>query len=61
MVKFADFSRPLCVFPVLFKADLIFKDLFKIVMYIQVLFKTVSTLIKGLIRPPLEPNTESFF
>ena len=26
MVKFKDFSRPLSVFPVLFKANLIFKD-----------------------------------
>ena len=26
MVKFKDFSRPLSIFPVLFKANLIFKD-----------------------------------
>ena len=26
MVKFKDFSRPLSVFPVLFKSNLIFKD-----------------------------------
>ena len=43
MVKFKDFSRPFCVFQVLFKANLIFKD-FKTVLYIQVLFKPVRTL-----------------
>ena len=42
MVKFKDFSRPLSVFPVLFKANLLFKT----VLYIQVLFKPVQTLEK---------------
>ena len=41
MVKFKDdFSRPLSVFQVLFKANFIFKT----VLYIQVLFKPVRTL-----------------
>ena len=40
MVKFKDFSWPLGVFQVLFKASLIFKT----VLYIQVLFKHVRTL-----------------
>ena len=38
MVEFMDFSRPLSDFPVLFKADLIFKD------FLQVLFKPVQTM-----------------
>ena len=42
MVKFKDFSRPLSVFQVLFKANLIFKT----VLYIQVLVKPVRTLVK---------------
>ena len=40
MVKFEEFTRPLSVFQVLFKANLIFKT----VLYIQVLFKPVRTL-----------------
>ena len=44
MVKFKDFSRPLSVFQVLFKANLIFKTF----LYIQVVFKTVLTLSKAL-------------
>ena len=44
MVKFKDFSRPLSVFQVLFKAKCIFNDFFKTVLYIQVLFKPVQTL-----------------
>ena len=43
MVKFKDFSRPLSVFQVFFKANFIFKD-FKTVLYIQVLYKPVRTL-----------------
>ena len=35
MLKFKDFSRPLSVFRVLFKANLIFKRLFKTALYIQ--------------------------
>ena len=47
MVKFKDFSRPLSVFQVLFKAKLIFKR----VLYIKVLFKPVPTLvIDGIIQ-----------
>ena len=37
--KFKDFSWPLSVFQVLFKADLVFQGVFKTVLYIQVLFK----------------------
>ena len=44
MVKFKDFSRPLSVFQVLFKANFIFKDFSKTVLYIQVLFKPVRSL-----------------
>ena len=43
MVKFKDFSGPLSVFQVLFKANFIFKDL-EDILYIQVLFKPVRTL-----------------
>ena len=44
MVNFMNFSMPLSVFQVLFKANLFFKD-FKTVLYIQVLFKPVRTLV----------------
>ena len=44
MVKFKDFSRPLSVFQVLFKTNLIFQGLFKTVLYFKVLFKPVRTL-----------------
>ena len=44
IVEFKDFSRLLCGFPVLFKADLIFKGLFKKAILIQELFKLVQTL-----------------
>ena len=40
MVKFKDFSRPLSVFQVLFKANLIFQGVFKTVL----LFKFFSSL-----------------
>ena len=43
-VKFKDVPRPLSVFPVLFKANLIFKDFYKTVLYIQVFFKPDQTL-----------------
>ena len=42
MVKFKDFSRPLSVFQVLFKAN--FHGIFKTVLYIQVLFNPVHVL-----------------
>ena len=41
MVKFKDFSRPLSDFPALY-----FQELFKAVLYIEVLFKLVQTLLK---------------
>ena len=44
MVKFEDFSRPLSGFQILFKGKFDFQGLFMIVLYIQVLFKPVSTL-----------------
>ena len=44
MVKFKDFSKPLSIFPVVFKPKLIFKDFSKTVLYIQVLFMPVRTL-----------------
>ena len=37
MVKFKDFSRPLSVYQVLFKANFIFQGPYKTVLYIQVL------------------------
>ena len=43
MVKFKDFSRPLSVFQVILR-QIYFQELFKTVLYIQVLFKSVPTL-----------------
>ena len=40
MVKFKDFSRPLSVFPILFKANLIFKDISRL----SCIFKYFSSL-----------------
>ena len=53
MVKFKDFSRPLSVFQVLFKAN--FQGLFKTVLYIQVLFKPARTLpsVSNILDPDL--------
>ena len=45
MVKFNNFSRPLSVFQVLFKANLNFKDFSRQPCIFQVLFKPVGTLL----------------
>ena len=44
MVKFKDFSRPLSVFKSTFQGKFHFQGLFKMILYIQVLFKPVQTV-----------------
>ena len=50
MVKFKDFSRPVSAFHGKFN----FQGLFKTVLYIQVLFKSVQTLKQSLPNNPCE-------
>ena len=45
MVKFMDFSRPFECFSSSFQSTFNFQGLFKTVLYIQVLFKPVGTLL----------------